>query len=175
MKRVVLTGMLVMCLAPCLAACTGGAAKTAGENAPPEQALAGGTRVRATIQDAVSSQSNVKGDTLHAIVSSNVNGPHGGVVIPAGSSAKLTVALLEPGNDQTNPEGRFALKVSSVTVNGEEYPVTADLETVPHHLEVRTTSTKEAKGGSGARRDVVVSAGTPIVFALTNSLTLSAR
>lgn len=171
MTKLVLTGMLVMCLA----ACSSGAAKTAGENAPPEQALSGGTRVRATIQNAVSSASNVKGDTLRAIVSGNVNGPHGGVVIPAGSSAKLTIALLEPGSDHTTPGGRFALKVSSVTVNGEEYPVTADLEPVPHHLEVRATSTNEARGGQGARRDVIVSAGTPIVFALTNSLKVSAR
>lgn len=171
MKRVVLTGLLVMAVA----ACSGGAAKTPGEKAPPEQALAGGTRVRATIQDAVSSQSNEKGQTLRAIVSDNVNGAHGGVVIPAGSIAKLTIAQLEPGNDQKNPGGQLALTVSSVTVNGEEYPVSAELEPVPFHLEVRTTSTNEAKGGSAARRDVIVSAGTPIVFALTNSLKVSAR
>lgn len=158
-----------------LAACNSGAAKTAVANAPPEQDLAGGTRVRATIQDAVSSQSNVKGDTLRAIVSGNVIGPHGGVVIPAGSSAKLTIAQLEPGSDQTDPNGQFALVVSSVTVNGEEYPVTADLEPVPHHLELRTTATNEAKKKAGARRDVIVSAGTPIVFALTSLLRVSAR
>ena|SRR5665213_4222037 len=171
MKRVILTGMAVLALA----ACTKGAANAAPQSAPAEQALAGGTRVRATIQDAVSSRSNVKGDTLRAIVSGNVNGAHGGVVIPAGSSAKLTIALLEPGNDQINPEGRLALVVSSVTINGEEYPVTADLEPVPHHLEVRSTPAHEAKGSQGARRDVVVSAGTPIAFALTNSLKVSAR
>jgi hypothetical protein len=168
--RVVLIGMMVVGLAEC----NSGAAKTVVV-IPPEQDLASGTRVRATIQDVLSSQSNVKGDTLHAIVSGNVNGPHGGVVIPAGSSAKLTVALLEPGNDQTNPNGQFALVVSSVTVNGEEYPVTADLEPVPHHLEIRATAASNAKGGGGARRDVIVSAGTPIVFALTNSLMVSAR
>jgi hypothetical protein len=99
----------------------------------------------------------------------------GGVVIPAGSSATLTIALLEPGSDQVNPEGRLSLAVSSVTVNGEQYPVSADLDPVPHHLQVRTASTDRDPGGRSVRRDVVVSAGTPIVFALTNSLKVSAR
>ena len=105
----------------------------------------------------------------------DVRGPHGDVVIPAGSSASLTFALLESGSDQVNPEGRLSLVVSSVTVNGERYPVSADLDPVPHHLQVRTASTDQDPGGRSARRDVVVSAGTPIVFALTNSLKVSAR
>lgn len=171
MTRAVLAGMLVLGLA----AYTGGAAKAARDGAPPEQLLAGGTRVSATIQDSLSSRASKTGDMLHAIVSGDVKGPHGGVVIPAGSSARLTIALLEPGNDQRSPEGRLSLVVSSVTVNGEQYPVSADLDPVPHHLQVRTASTDQDPGGRSARRDVVVSAGTPIVFALTNSPKVSAR
>ena len=171
MAKAVLAGMLVLGLA----ACTDGAAKVARDGAPSEQLLVGGTRVTATIQDSLSSRTNKAGDTLHAIVSGDVRGPHGGVVIPAGSSASLTIALLEPGSDQVNPEGRLSLVVSSVTVNGEQYPVSADLDPVPHHLQVRTASTDQDPGGRSARRDVVVSAGTPIVFALTNSLKVSAR
>src|ERR1019366_1993284 len=51
MAKAVLAGMLVLGLA----ACTGGAAKVARDGAPPEQLLAGGTRVTATIQDLLSS------------------------------------------------------------------------------------------------------------------------
>lgn len=171
MNHAGLAGLLVLCLA----ACTGDVKPATREPLPPEQALASGARIGATLQDAVTSRTNKKGDTLHAIVSGNVNGPHGGVVIPAGSSATLTIRELEPGNDQANPEGRLLLVVSSVTVNGESYPVSADLEAVPSHLEARNTPTDEAKGKGRARRDVVVSAGTPIVFALTNSLKVSAK
>ena len=166
-----LAGMLVLCLA----ACGGDVKPAAGDTLPPERALASGARVGATLQDPLTSLTNKKGDTLHAIVSGNVTGPRGGVVIPAGSSATLTVAELEPGNDQTRPEGRLMLVVSSVTVNGETYPVAADLDPVPHHLAVRTTPTDEAKGKGRVSRDVVVSAGTPIVFALTSSLKVSAK
>jgi hypothetical protein len=120
MAKAVLAGMLVLGLA----ACTGGAAKVARDGVPPEQLLGGGTRVSATIQDSLSSRTNNTGDTLHAIVSGDVKGPHGGVVIPAGSSASLTIALLEPGSDQ----------------------VSADLDSVPHHLQVRTASTDRDRG-----------------------------
>ena len=171
MKELLVTGMLVMCFA----ACSGDVKPATHEPPPPEQALAGGTRVGATLQDAMTSRTNKKGDTLHAIISANVIGPHGGVVIPAGSTATLIVRELEPSNEQANPDGRLSLVVSSVTVNGDSYPVSADLEPVPHHLEVRNTPTDETKGSDRARRDIVVSAGTPIVFALTNSLKVSAK
>src|ERR1019366_1885444 len=39
--------------------------------------------------------------------------------------------------------------------------VAADLDPVPHHLQVRTASTEQAPGGRSARLDVVVSAGNP--------------
>jgi len=171
MRLAVVAGVLVLSLA----ACSQDAKRVASEAVPPEQALEGGTRVHASIQDALSSRSNKKGDTLHAIVSGNVNGPHGGVVIPAGSNATLTVKELEPGTDQASPEGRLKLVVTSVTVNGEAYPVKADLDPVPNHLEMRSTSTDEAKGRVRATRDVVVSAGTPIAFVLTSSLKVSAK
>jgi hypothetical protein len=218
--RSLFTGLLAVGVV----ACTGGAAKdlpnqdataTAATGTPGSRAghtLASGARVGATIQDALSSRTNKAGETLRATVSGDIRDTRGGVVIPAGSTATLTIEQLEPGSDQVRPEGRLALAVSSVTVNGREYPVTASLEPVPHHLQGRGVTTDEAaRVGAGtaigavagqligkntkstviggaigavagsavavryAYRDVIVSAGTPIVFTLAQSLNVSPR
>lgn len=134
--------------------------------------LASGTRVDATIQDALSSHANKPGETLHATVSHDVTDARGDVVMPAGSSLSLTIDQLEPAADHLRPEGRLSLAVSSATVNGRDYPLTADLAPVAHHLEDRGTG-KDAERNS--YRDVVVSAGTPIVLTLTHTLNISAR
>ena len=219
MARLFLTGLLSLTFV----ACTGGAAKDASNPdgttlsktsraGSTERSLASGSRVNATIQDALSSRTNKPGESLRAIVSGDVKNARGTVVIPAGSTATLTIEQLEPGSDQVRPEGRLALVVKSVTVNGQVYPVSANLEPVAHHFQGRGITTDEAaRVGAGtaigaivgqaigkntkstviggavgtvaggavavryAYRDVIVSAGTPIVFTLTQSLNVSAR
>jgi len=215
MWRLILAAVLVLGLP----ACTGGAAKEVpkddavdGATSRAGRSLASGTRVTATIQTALSSRTNRAGETVRAVVSLNVTDARGRVVIPAGSTVVLTVAQLEPGSDQVRPEGRVALVVSSVTVDGRTHDVSAVLDPVAHHLEGRgITKDEAARIGAGtaigalagqaigknqrstviggavgavagtavavryAYRDVVVSAGTPISFALTQALTLSAR
>jgi hypothetical protein len=158
-----------------LNACSGSEAKVSKTAPPPEQSLAIGTLVTATIQDSLSSRISRHDDILRAIVSADVKGPHGGVVIPAGSGATLTIALIAPASDAGRPEGQLSLVVSSVTVNGDTYPVVAELQPVPSHLQYRAASAPETPARPSAQRDVVVSAGTPIVFALKNSLMVSAR
>jgi len=205
------------------AACSSGAAKDvandgatgaggSGRTTRTGRTLSNGTRVDATIQNALSSRTNKAGESVRAIVSADVKDARGGIVIPAGSAVKLTIAQLEPGSDQVRPEGRLSLVVSSVTVNGQEYSLAANLEPVPHHLQGRGVTTDEAaRIGAGtaigalagqiigkntkgtviggavgavagtavavryAYRDVIVSAGTPIVFTLAQSLNVSAR
>lgn len=219
MSRSGYTGMLALVLA----ACSGGAAKDAGNEAASAagqpggatiagRELASGTKVTATIQQGVTSRTNKAGETMLAIVSQNVTDEKGRVVIPAGSNVTLRIAQLEPGSDQVRPEGRLSLVVSSVTINNETYPLDATLEPVPHHFEGRgITKDEAARIGAGtavgavagqvigknqkstvlggaigavagtavavryAYRDVVVSAGTPIVFTLTQSLNVAAR
>ena len=175
-----------------------------------KRTLAIGTRVEAEIQDSLSSRVNKAGETLRATVTSDVKNVHDVVVIPAGSSVVLTIVQLDPGNDQIRPEGRLALAVNSVTVNGDVHAVTADLEPVTHHLQGRgITKDEAARIGAGtvigavagqvigkntkstvvggaagaivgtavalhyAYRDVIVSRGTPIVFTLTQALSVS--
>jgi hypothetical protein len=180
MMRAVVGAVVAAVLVLGLGACTNGAAKdtpiadaTRSDGVRFEQSLARGTRVRATIQSAISSLTDKPGQILRAIVSGDVKGEHGGVVIPAGSDATLTIAQLEPGSDQLRPEGRLSLVVSSVNVNGQEYPLTADLAPVPNHLEGRAMTADEAVRHT--YRDVIVSAGTPIVFTLSHTLNVSAR
>ncbi len=134
-----------------IAACSNGTA----------QSLPVASRVDATLQDALSSRTNKPGDTLRAVVSHDVVDSQGSVVIPSGSNVTLTIEQLESGRDQVRPEGRLALVVNSVSVNGRELPLTAALEPIQQHME-------------GAR-DVIVSAGTPIVFTLTHTLNISTR
>lgn len=210
-------------LALVVAACTPGAAKdapmddadaasTAGGVAKAGQTLASGTSVTATLQQSITSRRNKAGEVLQALVSQDVTDERGRVVIPAGSAIALRIAQLEPGSDQVRPEGRLALVVTSVTINGETFPLDAALEPVAHHFEGRgITKDEAARIGAGtavgaiagqvigknqkstvlggaigavagtavavryAYRDVVVSAGTPIVFTLTQSLNVSAR
>jgi hypothetical protein len=184
----------------------GSAAATVGRSLP------SGTRVSATIQDALSSRTNKSGETVHAVVSADVTDARGNVVIPAGSAATFTIDKIEPGSDQVRPEGRLMIDVASVTVRGQSYPLTATLDPIAHHLEGRGITKDEAARvaagtaiGAGigqvigkntkgtviggavgavaggavavryAYRDVIVSAGTPVVFTLGQALNISAR
>jgi hypothetical protein len=172
-----------------LGACTSGKATDVADAAAGPHvghSLASGTRVGATIQDPLSSRTNKAGDSLRAIVSREVADSRGAVVIPAGSSVMLTVAQLAPGRDSVRSQGRLSLVAISVTVNGRAYPLTAGLAPVPYHMEGRGLATdNSARLGAGAAlgtatarhayRDVIVSAGTPIVLTLNNALNLSAR
>jgi len=219
MTRALLSGLLALSVA----ACTGGAAKDAANDGAAagsrpsggmaaERSLASGTRVDATIQNGLSSRTNKSGETLRATVSGDVKDAGGRVVIPAGSIVTLTIDKLEPGSDQVRPEGRLSLIVNSVMVNGQEYPLAASLEPVPHTMQGRgITKDEAARIGAGtaigaaagqvigkdtkstviggavgavaggavaaryAYRDVIVSAGAPIVFTLTQSLSIPAK
>jgi hypothetical protein len=145
--------------------------------------LASGSVVRATIQDSLSSRINKAGETVRAIVSADVKDHDGRVVIPAASTVTLTIDHLDPGNDQAKPNGVLSLVVASIDVGGVSQAVTANLEEVPYHM-VGRSITKDGAERIGGRtavavryayRDVVVAAGTPIVFTLAHSLTLAAK
>ena len=163
-----------------LAACSSGAMKDTaayGRTARVGDSLARVTRVDATIQDSLSSRTNKAGDTLRAIVSHDISDSLGAVVIPAGSNVTLRIGAIEPGNGQVRPEGRLALLVSAVSVNGRDQALTADLEPVAYHMAGRAVTTHEAaRADAGAViSDLVVSAGTPIAFKLSNTLNVTAR
>jgi len=132
-----------------LAACAGGEAKetpnTGGATvSSSERSLASGTRINATIQDELSSRVNKAGELVRAITTSDVTNDRGDVVIPAGSTVSLVIDQLEPGSDQIRPEGRLALSVSSVTVNGTAYATSGTLDPIAHTMKGRGITTDEA-------------------------------
>ena len=151
MLRSLYAGAVVLALA----ACANGAGKDASANGAGASAgnattnetgrtLASGTKVAATIQTALTSRTNKAGETARALVSLNVTDAKGRVVIPAGSTVALRVLQLEPGNDQVRPEGRLSLEVTSVTIDGQSYDVSAALDAVAHHFEGRGITKDEA-------------------------------
>ncbi len=109
------------------------------------RSLADGTRVDATIENAFTSRTDKAGETVTASVSRDVTDPHGDVVIPSGSIVTLTIETLDPGNDQTRPDGRLALVVNSVAVRGHAYPLVADLTPVRHQMVGRGVTKDEAE------------------------------
>jgi hypothetical protein len=112
---------------------------------PREHSLASGTRVEATTEKLITSRTNKAGETFTAAVSSDVKDSRGNIVMPSGSVVTLLIETLDPGNDQIRPDGRLAIAVQSVTVNGESHSVTADLTPVTHQMVGRGITTDEAE------------------------------
>ncbi len=104
-------------------------------------------------------------------MSGDVTDSRGQVVIPAGSTITLTITDLQAANDKGQSDGRITVQVSSVTVGGQTYPVSATITSMAHTLKGRGVGTAEVeKTAAGAaiavqtaNRDVVVAAGTPMV------------
>jgi osmotically inducible lipoprotein OsmB len=113
--------------------------------------LATGARIDATTQRTISSRNDKAGETFTAVVSSDVKDSRGRVVIPAGSTINLTITELQPANDKSKADGRITLLVSSVTVGGQTYPVSAGITTMAHTLKGRGVGATEVeKTAAGA-------------------------
>ena len=181
MVRLVYVGLFVVVVLACDSSrgATAGArdsahAASATKAAVPEApmyTLATGTTIRASIQSAVSSRSNVAGDKVSAIVSLNVmDGAH--VAIPGGTAIALTIAQLRSARNSADADGMIVLDVTSLTVNGAPYTPAATVAPVPHTL--RGRSTDGATSATQTDRDVIVTPGTPITITLTHPLKIAA-
>ncbi len=109
------------------------------------RALAAGTRIDATVEDALSSRVNHSGDVVHAVIGADVKDSRGRVVVPAGSRVALSVDHIDPGNDQNQPDGRLSLVVTSVTIDGKVVPMAARLDPVAHQMVGRGITKDEAE------------------------------
>jgi hypothetical protein len=113
--------------------------------------LGSGTPIEATTLRTITSRNDKAGETFTASVSSDVKDSRGRVVIPAGSTVTLTITELQPANDKSKVDGRITVAVSSVTVRGQTYPVSASLTSMAHTLKGRGVGTTEAgKTAAGA-------------------------
>ncbi len=113
--------------------------------------LGSGTRIDATTQRTISSRRDKAGETFTASISSDVKDSRGRVVIPAGSTLNLTITELQPANDKSKADGRITVLVSSVTVGGQTYPVSAGITSMAHTLKGRGVGTTEVgKTAAGA-------------------------
>jgi hypothetical protein len=118
--------------------------------APSPRTLAAGTLIEATMSDSINSRHDKAGKTVTARVAHDVKDRAGHVVIPAGSSVKLTVTALAPAENKSSKDGKLDFEVNSVTVNGRIYALEADVDPVEHVLKGRgVTGGDVAKVGAG--------------------------
>jgi Flp pilus assembly protein TadG len=133
------------------AAARSATAATVNARASSARLLAFGTRIDASIENGFTSRTDTTGQTVTAAVKSDVKDARGNVVIPSGSMVTMTIETLDPGNDQIRPEGRLALVVNSVSVNGRSYPVTAELSPVTYQMVGRGVTKDEVARSARSR------------------------
>jgi hypothetical protein len=161
-----LAGMIGLGLAACSGAIAGEperADRWQLGNRALDRTLVVGTLIEATIHDSLSARRNKPGEALTATVSTDVRNAHRWVVIPAGCPVGLRIALLGPAANKSRADAKLLLDVTSVTVWGQMYPVSATVELTP--VAVRRAS----------REAVVVAPGTRILFVLPEGLTVERR
>lgn len=113
--------------------------------------LGSGAQIEATTARTISSRNDKAGETFSASVSSDVKDSRGRVVIPAGSTVNLTITELQPANDKSKADGRITVAVSSITVGGRIYPVSASITSMAHTLKGRGVGATEVeKTAAGA-------------------------
>ncbi len=113
--------------------------------------LGSGTLIDATTERTISSRTDQEGGTFTAGVSNDVKDGRGRVVIPAGSTLNLTITELQQANDKGKADGKITVLVSSVTVGGQTYPVSAVITSMAHTLKGRGVGAAEVeKTAAGA-------------------------
>ncbi|MEO8090869.1 MAG: hypothetical protein ABI703_11270 [Gemmatimonadales bacterium] len=109
-----------------------------------------GTEIHAALDDSINSRTDSVGRVVTAVVMENVTGSDGKTLIPAGAPVRFTVTRLSAAKSES-AQGRLVLKVESIGIGGQQQPVAANVQPVPHELRGRGVGTGEAaKVGVGA-------------------------
>jgi hypothetical protein len=124
-----------------------------------DRTLVAGTLIEAKIEVPRSGRRNLRGETLTAIVSADVQNARRWAVIPAGSRVELRITGWRPADTARQTNASIRLEVLSVTVRGRMCPVRATAE-----LRVRT----DHRSGGPA---VVVAPASRILFVLSEGFT----
>jgi hypothetical protein len=121
-----------------------------------QRTLAIGTEIHAALDDSISSRHDTAGRTITAEITQSVTGASGKILIPAGSTVRLTVVRLAAARSKSS-QGRLRLKVDGIEMGGQVQSVQADLQPVPRELRGRgVTGSEAAKVGAGAAGGAVV-------------------
>jgi hypothetical protein len=119
--------------------------------------LAAGTRLTASTTAEIRSNKNKVGDTVTATIANDVKDNAGNVVIPAGSAVVLKVTAIKESENKSDKTGTLTLQPTSVSINGESYPLSAKIDSVGTQLQGRKTGAGDiAKVGAGAGIGAVV-------------------
>lgn len=121
------------------------------------RALAAGTTIMASTNAELRSHKNKVGDSVTATVGSDVKDNAGRVVIPAGSEVVLKVTAIKESENKSDKTGTLTLQPTSVSMNGQSYPISATIEGVTTELQGRGTNAGDvAKPAAGAAVGAVV-------------------
>jgi hypothetical protein len=119
--------------------------------------LAAGTTLTATTTAEVRSHTNKVGDTVTATVAKDIKDNAGRVVIPAGSEVVLKVTAIKEAENKSDKTGTLTLQPTSVSINGQSYPISARIDSVSTELQGRKTNAGDiAKPAAGAAVGAVV-------------------
>lgn len=109
-----------------------------------------GTEIHAALHDSITSRRDTVGHIVSAHVMQNVTGPDGRTLIAAGAPVRLTITRLRSSRSKES-EGRLALGVAGIAINGQLQPVQAEVKPVPRELRGRGVTAGDAgKVGGGA-------------------------
>jgi hypothetical protein len=92
-----------------------------------------------------------------AKIATDVKDKSGRVVIPAGSEVALKVTAIKESENKSDTTGTLTLQPTSVSINGQSYPISARIEHVGTKLEGRKTNAGDvAKVGGGAAAGAIL-------------------
>jgi hypothetical protein len=105
----------------------------------------------------IRSNKNKVGDEITATISNDVKDNAGRVVVPAGSEVTLKVTAIKPSENKSDKTGTLTLQPTSISINGQSYPLAASIEKVNTELQGRKTNAGDvAKVGAGTAVGAVV-------------------
>ena len=133
------------------------ASAPAAPAAPAAASLAAGTSLSAATTAEIRSHKNKVGDTVTAKIAADVKDRSGRVVIPAGSTVALKVTAIKESENKGDTTGTLTLQPTSVSINGQSYPISASIKQVGTKLEGRKTNAGDiAKVGGGAAAGAIL-------------------
>jgi hypothetical protein len=125
--------------------------------ARPAASLAAGAKLTAATTAEIRSNKNKVGDTVTATIANDVKDNAGRVVIPAGSEVTLKVTAIKESENKRDKTGTLTLQPTSVSINGQSYPLSAKIDSVGTQLQGRKTGAGDiAKPAAGAAVGAVV-------------------